>query len=104
MRLLEGLNYRVTEVGTAVAAGERLAEGEAVDLVLSDVVLPGGVGGTDFVEELLGRSPGLKVVFMSGFPAATERRNGLLSSSQILLTKPFQRAELAGAVREALEG
>lgn len=103
VRTLEELNYRVTDVDTAVAARECLADGEEIDLILSDVVLPGGISGPDFVEAALVFNPRFKVVFMSGYPAAAARRNGLLSSSHTLLTKPFERASLAAAVREALD-
>jgi CheY-like chemotaxis protein len=103
VRMLEGLGYRVTHVPAAEEARGVLAEGKQVDLVLSDVVLPGGVSGPEFAEEARTTHPDLKIIFMSGYPAEAAKRNGFLSSDQMLLNKPFQRLRLAKAIREALD-
>ena len=102
VRILTDLNYRLIDVADAAAAHAVLETGQPVQLVLSDVVLPGGTNGPEFAEEARARDPDLKVIFMSGYPAEAARRNGFLGSDKVLLNKPFQRRQLAMAVRDAL--
>ena len=102
VHLLERLAYRVISVADAAAAHAVLAAGQRVDLVLSDVVLPGGVSGPQFAEAARRTYPDLKIIFMSGYPAEAATRNGLLGPGQVLLSKPFQRHQLARALRDAL--
>ena len=102
VELLRQLSYQVIDVADAAAAHEALARAPRVDLVLSDVVLPGGTSGPEFVEEACARHPGLRVVFMSGYPAEAAKRNGFLGSDRVLLNKPFQMAKLARTLREVL--
>jgi PAS domain S-box-containing protein len=103
VQMLKGLGYRVIEVPDAAKARKLLAEGTQVDLVLSDVVLPGGLSGPEFAEEARTTHPDLKVIFMSGYLAEAAKRNGFLGSDKVLLAKPFQRQQLAKALREALD-
>jgi CheY-like chemotaxis protein len=100
--MLGGLGYRVITAPTAAAATEAMRR-QAVDLVLSDVVLPGGVNGPQFVAEARARHPGLKVVFMSGYPAETEKVNGSIGPGDVLLNKPFKKHGLAQALHAALK-
>jgi CheY-like chemotaxis protein len=100
--LLRTLGYRTAVAGDAAAA-RAVMDGDAkVDLILSDVVLPGGVSGPEYVEEARRKRPSLPVVFMSGHAADVSRRNGFLTSDDILLNKPFSRPELAQALAGAL--
>ncbi|MCZ6819497.1 MAG: two-component system sensor histidine kinase/response regulator, partial [Calditrichaeota bacterium] len=73
-----------------------------VDLVLSDVVLPGGVSGPEFAERVWFTLPDLKFTFMSGYPADAARRVGFFASGQVLLNKPFHKRQLAMAIRKAI--
>ena len=102
VKTLEGLGYRVTDVPEAASARAVLERGDKVDLMLSDVVLPGGQSGLEFAEEARDRYPALKVIFMSGYPAQAATRDGFLRSGQRLLNKPFQRRQLAKALHEVL--
>ena len=72
------------------------------DLVLSDVVLPGGVSGPEFVEQAMTEHPELKVLFMSGYATQTNIGNGL-AAERPLLSKPFRIEHLSKALREALD-
>ncbi len=101
--MLEGLGYKATAVADATEAHKALATGGKVDLVLSDVVLPGGTSGPAFVEEARARDPRLKAIFMSGYPAEAAKRSGLFDSNYVLLNKPFRRYQLATALRNALD-
>ena len=100
--MLEKLGYQITAVPDARQALEALDEG-LVDLVLSDVVLPGGISGPEFAELARARYPALEVLFMSGYPAIAAQRNGFLGSDKVLLNKPFQIEQLAKALREAID-
>lgn len=102
-RVLEGLGYRATAVPEAARAREILVAGEPIDLVLSDVVLPGGSSGPAFAEEARASHPDLKIIFMSGYPADAAKRNGFIGTDRVLLNKPFLISELATALREALD-
>lgn len=103
VRMLKDLGYRVIQVPDAAGAREVLAAGRRVDLVISDVVLPGGTSGPEFAAEARARDPGLKVIFMSGYPARAAMRGGFLAADNVLLTKPFRRHQLAKVLREALD-
>ena len=102
VRSLEGLGYRVIEVPDAASARMLLAKEAQVDLVLSDVILPGGISGPEFAEEARRTRPDLKIIFMSGYPAEAIKRNSFLDADNVLLNKPFQRQQLAKALRQAL--
>ncbi len=103
VRVLESLDYRVIDVPDAAAAHEALVDATPVDLVLSDVVLRGGISGPEFVAQASTTYPDLKFMFMSGYSAEAANRNGFLESGRVLLNKPFQRYQLAKALREALD-
>jgi CheY-like chemotaxis protein/two-component sensor histidine kinase len=102
LRMLAGLGYRALEAEDAGAA-MRLLEGEArIDLLLTDVVLPGAMGGTALARAARERRPGLGVLYMSGYTANAIVHNGVLDEGVHLLTKPFGRQELAAKLREVL--
>ena len=100
--LLQRMGYRVM---TAFSAAEAiaLAGGYAgvIDLVLTDVVMP-GASGRDLVEQLRGARPGVRVLYMSGYPADAVVRHGVEEGDVPFLQKPFTMASLAAKVREAL--
>ena len=98
VRMLRDLDYRTIDVPEASAAQAVLDREEPIDLVLADVVLPGATSGPQFVTAVRAERPALKVVFMSGYPAP----GGALGRDEILLDKPFQREQLALALRQAL--
>ena len=103
VRMLQSLGYRVIDVADAASARAVLAEKKSVDLILSDVVLPGGVSGPEFAEQVWMDFPDLRIIFMSGYPAEAARRNGFFTSGQVLLNKPFHKRQLAVALREAMD-
>jgi signal transduction histidine kinase/ActR/RegA family two-component response regulator len=81
-----------------------LAERHAgpIDLVLTDVVMP-GLGGRELVERLQGTRPGLRALFISGYGADTLVRRGALRYGAEYLAKPFTAAALATRVRRVLD-
>jgi PAS domain S-box-containing protein len=101
-RVLRAKGYRVLEAAHAEAA--LILAGtthEPIDLLVTDMVMP-GLGGTALAEELMAVRPSLRVLFISGYaPEAVERRGELIDASG-LLEKPFSADQLARKVREIL--
>jgi signal transduction histidine kinase/CheY-like chemotaxis protein len=102
--VLKGHGYTVLAAGSgeealAVASGH---EGP-IDLVLSDVVMP-GAGGPETVAELLRSRPTVEVIFMSGYTDDSVVRHGLTDAGRHFLQKPFTPVTLLKEVREVLKG
>ncbi len=102
--LLSGLGYQVLEAATGAAALEQLGSPTRIDLLLTDVVMPGGMNGCELAVEVERRIPGIKVLYISGYPEDAIIHNGRLDADAELLQKPFRRADLAQAARRALDG
>jgi two-component system, cell cycle sensor histidine kinase and response regulator CckA len=101
--VLQGYGYSVhpaasADEALAIAAGH---EG-VIDLLLTDVVMP-GLNGGELAERLAATHPGMKVLFTSGFPAGTVVERGITESRVAFLQKPFLADELAGKVRAVLD-
>ena len=101
VRSLTGLGYRCVEAASAEEA-LLILEQQLVDLVLTDVVMPGTSGG-DLGLILADRYPSLPVLYTSGFADNDVVRRGLLDAGRPFLQKPFAPRELARKVREVLE-
>jgi DNA-binding NtrC family response regulator len=101
-RQLETLGYRVREADHAAAALAVLATEDRVDLLFTDVVMPGAIDGIDLAQRALRLRPAIKVLLTSGFPGTpdTAQHTG---HAFPLLGKPYRYNELARAVREALD-
>ncbi len=83
---------------------EELASTTGVDLLLTDIVLPGGMNGRELAAEVGRRAPGIPVLYMSGYTENAIAHHGRLDGDAELLQKPFRRADLARAVRKVLDG
>ncbi len=101
---LEGLGYAVTQAEDGAEALAILHEGNPVDVILSDVVLPGVYSGADLIREVARRRPGVKPLLMSGCASETPERSESPLEEVRLLRKPFKRGELAQLLRAALDG
>ncbi len=100
---LQGLGYRVHEAADAAAAMLVLeSEADNLDLLLSDVVLSGGVSGPELAAKAKDLYPGLKLVFMSGYAADLYTDDKIPGFDETLLTKPFRLAELSKVIHDAL--
>ncbi|HWV13155.1 MAG TPA: PAS domain S-box protein [Sphingobium sp.] len=104
VEVLNELGYHVIEAGNGQAALEVLDQaGEPVDLLFTDVVLPGGMTGADVAREAAARRPDIKILFATGYARNAIFHHGRLDPGVELLTKPFTYADLAGKVREVLD-
>jgi len=99
---LRSLGYRVLEAGSGDEALQCLAEDRKVDLLLSDVILPGGMTGPDVARSALDRNPALKIIYMSGYTDDVVLDNGKLDGDYVLLQKPFRKQDLAETVSRIL--
>jgi CheY-like chemotaxis protein len=102
--LLEELGYAVLAVADGEQALAALNGEEPLDLLLSDVVLPGQLSGPRLAKRIEERRPGIKVLFMSGYAEDVRSKEGSLWPNHGLLNKPFRRADLARMVRATLDG
>jgi PAS domain S-box-containing protein len=102
MRRIEQLGYRVLEAESAVAAIELLKRGASVDLIFSDVVMPGGMTGFDLAAWLGENRPDLPVVLTSGFAQDAAQSTSMSTEALKILRKPYGREELAVTLRSAL--
>jgi PAS domain S-box-containing protein len=103
LRQLETLGYVALEAGNAVEALAIIDAGVPIDLLFTDIVMPGGMNGDTLAREALARRPGLKVLLTSGFPGETLNGEDALQDTA-LLAKPYRIQELARRLREVLEG
>lgn len=101
--MLHNLGYVVVSAEDASVASSSVQAHPEIALILSDVILPGGMSGPEFTDELRASHPEVPVIFMSGYPIEAAKNNGFLGSDNVLLNKPFRVAELANAVNEALK-
>ncbi len=102
--LLESLGYRVETAASGREAVRIYEEkGEAVDLVVLDMVMP-GMGGTETFKQLKKMNPGVRVLLSSGYSIDGPLTGSILQDSMGFLQKPFQVQVLAEKIREILDG
>ena len=101
--LLEKLGYAVIEASDGASAVAMLESTSRVDLLLTDVVLPGAMSGPKIAEEARRRRTDIKILYMSGYPDQAFRSHGPSEEDAEVLSKPFRRIELAQKVRNALD-
>jgi len=100
--MVESLGYEVLSASEGMGALEILKATPEIDLVLSDVMLSGGILGPELVQRAKQARPELRVLFMSGYADAVARSSGLLAEGATVLNKPFRRHDLARQLRMAL--
>ena len=101
-RVLKDAGYVVLDACDAVQATEIcVSRREHIDLLLTDVVMP-GVSGPELAVELQQKRPEMKVLFMSGYSGSAITRHGVLREGLVFLQKPFSPGSVTRAVRAAL--
>ncbi len=102
--LVTSLGYDVLESADGHSALALLEEQPAVDILLTDVVLPGGLNGPDVAERAEVLIPGLKILFMSGYAENAFAHLSTREHGTVFLQKPFGLDDLANKMREVLDG
>jgi CheY-like chemotaxis protein len=103
VRTLDGLGYHVVAAVNGPEALSRLHGDERIDLLFTDVVMPGGMNGWELAEQARALRPSLKILLTSGYALETLLARGRLRSDMAFLNKPYRKAELAQRLRETLE-
>jgi CheY-like chemotaxis protein len=100
---LRGLGYRVREAADGPTALRLLEEDPSVELVFTDVGLPGGMNGRQVANEARQRWPGLRVLFTTGYARNAIVHHGRLDPGVELIVKPYTLAALAAKIRAAID-
>jgi len=101
---LEGYGYKVLEAASAEQAIQTASVfGGPIDLLLTDVIMP-GMSGSQLAESILKQRPQTKIVYMTGYTDDMVVQHKVLEPGVKLLQKPFGKAELALKVRATLDG
>ncbi|PKL99383.1 MAG: hybrid sensor histidine kinase/response regulator [Gammaproteobacteria bacterium HGW-Gammaproteobacteria-9] len=100
--MLEHLGYRVTHAASAANALTALQNGCRVDIVFSDVMMPGGMNGVELAREIRTRDLGVPVLLTSGYAEAAQQ--SAAAEGVHVLAKPYRLEELAISLRTAIDG
>jgi PAS domain S-box-containing protein len=101
VHMVQALGYQAVAAGDGTSA-LGLLDGCPFDLLLTDVILPRGLGGPALAREARAQCPKLKVIYMSGYTESALLRDNAVEPYAILISKPFRKAELARRLHEAL--
>jgi signal transduction histidine kinase len=99
---LEELGYHVLEAADGPSALKVLADSPRVDLLVTDVGLPGGMNGRQLAEAARTGRPELKILFVTGYAEHAVLNHGELEQGMHILTKPYQMEALAGRIKELI--
>jgi CheY-like chemotaxis protein len=94
--------YTVIEAGDANQAMELVEKHPCIDVLLTDLIMP-GPSGVELADQLKTTRPGIRVLFMSGYTDNAIVRNGMLGESAAFLQKPFTPEELLRKLRNVID-
>ena len=101
---LEDFGYDVIEAGDGFQALAQLQENDDIDLMFTDVVMPGGMNGFDLAQAAQSLKPNLKIVHTSGYPkGAMVHQDEPRFKNGFIIMKPYRREELQKIIRDAVE-
>ncbi|MCS6760329.1 MAG: response regulator, partial [Candidatus Devosia euplotis] len=100
---LNQLGYVVMAAGSGAEAIEILAVGKPVDLLFSDVVMPGGMSGFELRTKVQALYPSMPILLTSGYAEELARDDIALDGRLKILSKPYRLADLAAAIDDALK-
>ncbi len=103
MALLDELGYQALEAPDGAAALGLLKQEPHIDLLFTDVVLPGGILGDELARQAPDYHPSIRVMYMSGYTQDALIRQGNMDDDIVLLHKPFRKADLAQKLRQAID-
>ena len=102
--MLTDLGYSVLRAENAEAALKILAGGAKIQLLFTDVVMPGAISTREFTRRAVEMRPGLSVLYTSGYTQNAIVHNGKLDDDALLLSKPYRKDELARKLRSIFAG
>ena len=100
--VLADLGYTAIEAADGTAGLKILQSDIRIDLLVTDVGLPGGMNGRQVADAARVLRPGLKVLFITGYAETAAVRSGHLDPGMAVLTKPFAMDDLAGRIRDMI--
>jgi PAS domain S-box-containing protein len=100
---LSALGYEVIEAGSGPEALAKIEDRDDIDLLFTDVVMPGGMNGRQLADQVQAIRPRIKVLYTSGYTENAIVHHGRLDAGVELLAKPYHRHELARRVRTVLD-
>jgi signal transduction histidine kinase len=103
VEVLNDLGYSVLAAPNAATALEIVERGHDIDLLFTDIVMPGGVNGRQLADEVLRRRPGMKVLFTTGYTRNAIVHHGRLDPGVEMIGKPFTFQELGARIRALLD-
>ncbi|MBR0815113.1 PAS domain S-box protein [Bradyrhizobium diazoefficiens] len=101
VRRVEALGYRVVAAVNGKEALQQLHTDPSIDMLFTDIVMPGGMNGWELSDQARRIRPGLPVLFTSGYALETLVEQGRAPAQAIVLTKPYRKIELAQRLRDA---
>ncbi len=101
--LLSSMGFTIREAKDGPSALNSIDIEGPVDLLLTDVVLPGGLNGVELSSKINVQYPSIKTLFMSGYTEDAFSENKLLKENAVLLHKPFRKADLADKIQQVLD-
>ena len=101
IRRVEALGYRVVAAINGKEALQQLRTDPGIDMLFTDIVMPGGMSGWELADQARRIRPGLPVLFTSGYALETLVEQGRAHAQSIVLTKPYRKSELAQRLRDA---
>ena len=101
--ILRDLGYRVLEAHDGLSALRLVEKQSRIDLLFTDVVLPGGMTGAQAAAKARAIAPPIKVLFTTGYARNAIIHQGRLDYGVHLITKPFGRDDLAVKIRDVLD-
>jgi PAS domain S-box-containing protein len=100
---LADMGFTALKAIDGASALEVLAQHSEIDLMVTDIVMPGGMNGVELVQRARDLRPDLKIIYSSGFPAEALAEKSLPLVDGPLLRKPYQRAEFVAIVNRSME-
>jgi signal transduction histidine kinase/DNA-binding response OmpR family regulator len=101
--MLSELGYKVLKARDAESALEVLQSGQKIDLLFSDVVMPGSIPTRELARQARELQPGIAILFTSGYTQDAIVHNGKLDEDVLLLSKPYRKDDLARKLRSMLD-
>jgi PAS domain S-box-containing protein len=102
--VLEGLGYTTIEAAEGASGLQVLQSNTRIDLLVTDVGLPGGINGRQVADAARIARPDLKVLFITGYAENSALSQGTLAPGMHVLTKPFTMETLASRIRDLIAG